>query len=454
MTPWRFSVRLRRSRRLGHRLERNHCGAARYRAPWLNALILLLIPAGAIATNAPAQPTITLPRLALGASDIAIIVNDLDAKSRWIAEYYRAKRQVPAANVLRVQFRPGQAVMDPETFERIRAQIAQQTPPEVQAYALTWTLPYRVGCMSITSAFAFGYDPSQCAEGCTPTRESTYFASESRRPFDDLGLRPTMALAGRDLGRVKALIDRGVAADASRPSGTGYLVKTSDPLRSVRAWRFEQTQALLGGAVRLERIDADAIYDRRDVLFYFTGLASVPGIETNRFLPGAAADHLTSAGGQLSGSNQMSSLRWLDGRATGSYGTVVEPCNFLGKFPDPTLLIGAYVNGATLIEAYWKSVQMPGQGIFIGEPLARPFSGYRVAEDGPGWRATLYGLPTGDYAVRTRGDDARAGRTIHTFTKQRHGSQVIWLPPSVGAEIQIERMGDEEAGSADAPAAR
>ncbi len=32
-----------------------------------------------------------------------------------------------------------------------------------------------------------------------------------------------------------------------------------------------------------------------------------------------------------------------------------------------------YLNGDTLIEAYWKSVLMPGQGIFIGEPLARPF---------------------------------------------------------------------------------
>jgi hypothetical protein len=34
-----------------------------------------------------------------------------------------------------------------------------------------------------------------------------------------------------------------------------------------------------------------------------------------------------------------------------------------------------YLQGETLIEAYWKSVQMPGQGLFIGEPLARPFAG-------------------------------------------------------------------------------
>jgi hypothetical protein len=35
--------------------------------------------------------------------------------------------------------------------------------------------------------------------------------------------------------------------------------------------------------------------------------------------------------------------------------------------------IGRYLQGETLIEAYWKSVLMPGQGIFIGEPLAAPF---------------------------------------------------------------------------------
>jgi hypothetical protein len=29
-----------------------------------------------------------------------------------------------------------------------------------------------------------------------------------------------------------------------------------------------------------------------------------------------------------------------------------------------------YLDGETLLEAYWKSVAMPGQGIFIGDPLA------------------------------------------------------------------------------------
>jgi uncharacterized protein (TIGR03790 family) len=101
----------------------------------------------------------------------------------------------------------------------------------------------------------------------------------------------------------------------------------------------------------------------------------VPDLRSNRFLPGAIGDHLTSAGGDLLGDSQMSILDWISAGATGSYGTVVEPCNFPGKFPDVPVLLRHYLEGETLIEAYWKSVAMPGQGIFVGEPLARPYPG-------------------------------------------------------------------------------
>ena len=110
----------------------------------------------------------------------------------------------------------------------------------------------------------------------------------------------------------------------------------------------------------MQVVHADGIQNRNDVLFYFTGTAKVIGLETIRFLPGAIADHLTSAGGQLTDSGQMSSLRWLEAGATGSYGTVLEPCNLLEKFPSPGIVIMHYLHGDSLIEAYWKSVAMPG----------------------------------------------------------------------------------------------
>jgi hypothetical protein len=126
---------------------------------------------------------------------------------------------------------------------------------------------------------------------------------------------------------------------------------------------------------------SDAITDTQDVMFYFTGLASVPGIETNTYLPGAIADHLTSFGGQVPTSGQMSAVAWLEAGATASYGTVVEPCNHLQKFPRASVAIEHYFRGETLIEAYSKSVEWPGQGLFVGDPLARPWDGSSVEYD-------------------------------------------------------------------------
>jgi uncharacterized protein (TIGR03790 family) len=92
-------------------------------------------------------------------------------------------------------------------------------------------------------------------------------------------------------------------------------------------------------------------------------------------VPGALADHLTSAGGALQGTHGQSTvLEWIASGATASHGTVSEPCNHLQKFPHPQLLLLHYLQGATAIEAYWKSVLWPQQSLFVGEPLAAPFA--------------------------------------------------------------------------------
>jgi len=316
---------------------------------------------------------VTLSATAFGPQQLGVVVNDADPSSRRIAEYYVNRRGIPAANVIHVSFEPGDKVMRPEDFQALRKVVEGLTPAAVQAYALTWTVPYRVGCMSITTAFAAGFDADFCALGCKPTRQSPYFSSSSRRPYDDFGWRPAIMLAGMQVSDVEALIDRGIAADASKPAGTAYLLSTSDRQRNTRARFYPGIKLLQSDRFRIEIINGNELRRRDDVMFYFTGLTRVAGIDTNRFLPGAIADHLTSAGGQLTDSRQMSSLRWLEAGATGSYGTVAEPCNFVEKFPRPNLVIDTYLNGETLIESYWKSVAWPGQGVFIGEPLATPF---------------------------------------------------------------------------------
>jgi uncharacterized protein (TIGR03790 family) len=227
--------------------------------------------------------------------------------------------------------------------------------------------------MSITAAFAFGYDPRYCATGCNLTLANPYFNSGVTQPYTELGFRPTMSIAALDFDHARTLIDHGVRSDGTHPSGTAYLLIGDDNVRNARAAEYPLAEKETRNAIDVNVVHGLPLTDRHDVMFYFVGAVSVPDLETNRFLPGAVADHLTSYGGMLTDSPQMSSLRWLEAGATGSYGTVVEPCAFPQKFPNVTMLMSYYTAGETLIEAYWKSVAMPGQGIFIGEPLATPF---------------------------------------------------------------------------------
>ncbi|CAF2609724.1 unnamed protein product [Rotaria sp. Silwood2] len=120
-------------------------------------------------------------------------------------------------------------------------------------------------------------------------------------------------------------------------------------------------------------VTANTISETTDVLFYFQGLHAVNDIATNKYPPGAVADHLTSYGGMLTDSSQMSALEFIAGGATRSFGTVSEPCSWTQKFPNPQFTIQHYTKGETLIESYWKSILQVFQGVFVGEPLANPW---------------------------------------------------------------------------------
>ncbi len=310
---------------------------------------------------------------------VAIVVNTNDAESRLIAEYYRVKRNIPKKNIIEISMPSDRNAIGEKEFSQLFAQVKKQTPDAVQYYALAWSKPFKVKCMSITSAFAFGFNEAYCAKGCKFTRRSNYYNSDSVLPYKDLKVRPSMMLAGSSLQQVYEMIDRGVSSDglmlkAKKSDATAYLMRTTNKARNVRARRYDVTEELLSNNIKIEQVNSNVLEDKKDVMFYFTGLARVEKIETNDFLPGAIADHLTSSGGHLFSDTQMSILRWLDAGATASYGTVVEPCAFTQKFPNPGIVIERYTKGESLIEAYWKSVAWPGQGVFVGEPMAAPYA--------------------------------------------------------------------------------
>ncbi len=332
---------------------------------------VLLLAACLAAGAGPAQGA-ALERVDTGisAATLGIIINVRDPLSVEIGNYYARRRAVPPGNIVRISVNPERTTLGAKEFATLKAGIDAGTPAHVQAYALTWVRPYRVECMSITTAIAAGFDARFCGEGCATTRLSPYYNSGSRAPHTDFQLRPAMSLAAEGFASARALIERGIAADGTDPDGTAYLVETEDAARNVRAASYRDVRMLVGKEYKVQTRPMNEMRGRTDVMFYFVGAMEVPLLATNRFLPGAIGDHLTSYGGELDGRRQMSALRWLEAGATGSYGTVSEPCNITAKFPNPGLMMRRYLGGETLIEAYWKSVAMPGQGIFIGEPLA------------------------------------------------------------------------------------
>lgn len=309
----------------------------------------------------------------LQSDNVAVVINDDDAHSVTVGEYYRIARQIPAKNVVHVRIPNSPRNIPVATFNKLKQQIDRQLDKDIQAIVMVWTAPYAVECNSITSAMTLGFDAEQCKETCAPGKPSLYFNSNSTRPYTDFGMRISMLLPADSVELAKTLIDRGKLSGFSVPPASAYFLVTSDTSRNSRALFFPKSGRIPRLKLDIKTIKADSIENVSDIMFYLTGLSSVPKLDTLHFLPGALADHLTSSGGDLLGKGQMSSLRWLEAGATASYGTVSEPCNHPQKFPNAKILLRHYLVGASAIEAYWKSVAWPSQGVFIGEPLASPY---------------------------------------------------------------------------------
>ncbi len=342
--------------------------------------------------DAPATPTPAISRITgrLDARQLGLVVNRADPYSVAVGAHYRRARRLSTAQVLEVDL-PAGAQLGREEFERLRGAITARFGDNIQALALAWVTPYAVGCNSIAGALALGYDEALCQNSCRPSRPSPLFNSPSGRPWKDHHVRPVMHLAAVSVASARALADRGVRADGSlgrrgAPTVRARLLTTDDSARNVRARLYPPAGLLRRPGVMIEIEAAARAAKQADgtagapVLMLQTGQAQVGNLPRQRWVAGALADHFTSYGGQLDapGDGQSSAMAWIEGGATASHGSASEPCAHTQKFPHPQLLLGHYLQGATAIEAYWKSVAWPQQSAFIGEPLAPPFAA-RVA---------------------------------------------------------------------------
>ena len=392
-------------------------------------------PVDVLDSNSAKVATLFVPRSSIQTSEVAVLVNDNDPQSVEVASYYQQVRKIPSRNMIHLKFDqdrihpglPSNNGIDPAEFATLKAQVEAAAGPEIQAFVVSWSTPFRIARFnyystnySITSAFTFGIDAAYLtSNNCAATPVNRYFGSASTAPYTDFGIRPTMMLAGQSTASVKATIDKGLKADRNLPEGNGWFVRTADSVRS--APRLQDFQTTVQNWNRPETLTMkyldystnggrSEVKNATNILFYETGLPNVSGLNTNTYVPGALADHLTSNGGNLFGTEQMSALRWLEAGVTASYGTVTEPCAHADKFPAASALVRSYFRGNTALEAYTKSVRQPSQGVFVGDPLARPFGTRATLVNGvlniktsslePGINYNLYSAPsaTGPFA--------------------------------------------------------
>jgi uncharacterized protein (TIGR03790 family) len=343
----------------------------------------------------------------LRAADLGLVINTRDPYSVAVGAHYAARRGLTESQILRVDL-PVQPQLTPAQLEQLRQAIDQRFGFRAQALALAWVAPYAVLCNSLVGALALGLDEALCQNSCQASRPSPYANSRSTRPYSELRFRPAMHLAAADIDAAKALIDRGIKADGSLDPAAGVagaaaggllgtppgasaaaagaatsaavFVRTGDGPRNIRSRLYPNPQVKRWRGLVIQQVQGLAQVTDQPRILLQVGSATLQGLPEAGWLPGALADHLTSFGGDLLGGHgQATALRWIAAGATASHGAVSEPCNHLQKFPHPQWLMAHYAQGASAIEAYWKSVLWPQQSVFVGEPLAAPFAPAAVA---------------------------------------------------------------------------
>jgi hypothetical protein len=345
--------------------------------------------------------------------NVLLIIDPSNSNSLYVGNYYKNARDIPDRNVL---FMATGATNYP-TFASynlvsLSGTLANQgiadhidyvvvtpgSPFYVYAPGLVTDSCFAVSRFSISAAYTSAFIANEILGGLPSTTSNRYYSStDQARAFDSsvawlngapstlygsrryyvgamLGYSGTL---GNTLADTLVMIDRSVAADGTRPAGTFYYMNNAaDPARNVRSPQFpgavDSIINLGGSAVELDGVLPTGHYDCLGIM---TGAATpdIVGADMT-ILPGVVGDHLTSWAATFDNGSQTKVSAWITKGASGSWGTVEEPCNYPGKFPHARLHV-FYFQGLSLGEAVFRSVAyFPFQGLLYGDPLCRPFA--------------------------------------------------------------------------------
>ncbi len=319
-----------------------------------------------------------------------VVVNQTSSNSCTLGNYYCQQRQVPPQNVLSINW-PGSNILwtsndfqtnlvVPLTNMLATRQLTNQIDYVVLSMDIPFQTSYGPTLNSTTTALFYGLRLG-LGNGTDPFGiTNSYYASEAVfRQAPPVGAPGfsflTTMITGDSLAQAEQLVDQGVASDGTFPQQPVVLAKSSDTYRNVRYTEFDNTIFSVNvlGVSTILRTNTDWVAWPNGCQGYQTGLAQF-SVPQGLFVPGAVADSLTSYGGIIFGSNdQTNLLAFINGGATGSYGTVQEPGNATPLFPNSQVYF-YQARGFSLAESYYQSVSVPYLGLMVAEPLAAPFA--------------------------------------------------------------------------------
>ena len=433
-----------------------------------------------------------------GPENVLLLVNANSVGSKTVANHYAALRNIPASNVVYIDWRGGLEECQGQFFWSMILKPAIQQirdrhlEAQIDYLVFSSDFPWRVQLKPIfpddkfqqpfpaiasTTGATFlwhylkeknpaivlpvvnwylapdeGENDSQCQKlGKVESRgfSSNYIWAQDGKRIQEPTKGQTYFLStmlgvtqgrGNTIDEIIAYLKRSAAADATRPRGTIYFMKNNDIRSKTRDACYDgvaQELLRLGVAARVDQ--GKVPQGARDVLGIMTGAADWDFAGSrSTLLPGAVCDNLTSLGGVLQlRSGQTPLSEFLRHGAAGATGTVWEPMALQTKFALPSLFLH-YARGCSLAEAYFQSVACPYQLLIVGDPLCQPWA---VAPT-----VSIEGLKAGDEIkgqinVRPTATTASPHK-IGNMELFVDGRLVARFPPNQGVTLDTTKLPD------------
>lgn len=433
-----------------------------------------------------------------GPENVLLLVNSNSESSKEVANHYIRMRQIPAQNVVYIDWRGGLRGTRGQVF---RSRIlmpaidwidSQKISPQIDYLVYSTDFPWRIDMKdlfdpeklpprfdatgSLTGAsyltpYVVSKDPSMvrpdsnwyvpgpieanlrtCQQlANVPTRgfRALYLWDQEGKRTNDVQAGQRYLLStmlgvtygrGNTVAEILSYLKRAQEADGKRPKGTIYFMQNNDIRSKVRDPCFASVAAEINKLGVRAVVQKGVLPSRSpDVMGLMAGVKLFDWSEYGSTIqPGAICEHLTSYGGDMSpNASQTPISEFLRRGAAGSSGTVKEPGAIQAKFPLPSLQLH-YARGASLAEAFYQSITGPFQLLIVGDPLCQPWAQFPTATlDGLTPNQELKGSVTLAPSGRTSG-----GQPLQTVDLFLDGKLIVRMRPGKSVNLDTTKLAD------------